>query len=549
MYGSLSEDRAARFATLGSSHVLDSAPEPVFDAVARCAAEVSGFPCAAVFFFDGTRRWCKARVGGLPAEWAGDEPPGYYLGRAEAVRAPGGVPVGAVAVLDRRPRRIRAPQARVLAELARLVDALLASRLGPPRPRRRSLVGGMPVEGGAPLLDAAEAIESFTGGSVTQLARRGLAMPDPTGPPAGEAGIAAEAHVLELVARGTPLPVVLDAVLGMIRDRLGLCAAAMLLADDGGRLRVAVHHGAGSALMAALDGLSPDADGPPPAASAARRQTVVIGDLRAGTGLATTAAEAGLGAWWSSPLVSDVDGRVLGTLEVFPQRPGRPHPAGAHALALATQLATVGIERARAEASLAHRATHDDVTGLANRALLRDRLAAPSPGETGLTAIVLCEVGGLQPVRASFGHDVGDDLVTAVADRLRRCVRSGDIACRLGSEEFAVLLDPARTSSTQSEWPDAFWPRWTNPSPSTAGKCAWTCESVSRPAGPTSGVADACSPKRMRRCARSTPSRAASSSSNHACSTGCSPKSNSKLGCGAPSNTANLPCTISPRST
>ena len=431
MSGSLSDRDAHGFPSGGYlGPVLDAAREPVFDAVARCAAEVVGFPGAAVAFVDGPRRWCKARVGGLPPEWVGDGPPGYYVGHSEVVRAPDGAVVGAVAVLDRRPRRVRAPQVRVLAALARLVDALLASRLALPSSGRRSLVGAVHVDQEGRALDG-----TASGSTILQVG-------GPTGRPAHEGQIEAEARILELVARGSDLPAVLGAVLGMIQDRLELSASAVLLAGDDGRLSIAAQHGVGSTLLAALDGLTPDADGPPPAASAARHQRVVISDLTHGTGPTIAAAQAGFAAWWSFPLVSDVDGRVAGTLEVFPRRPGRPDPAGAQLLALAAQLATVGIERVRAEASLAHRATHDDVTGLANRALVQDRLGSAPPDATSSTAMVLCEVGGIQPVRDSFGHDVGDDLLVAVADRLRGCVRVGDIACRLGSEDFAVLVDP-----------------------------------------------------------------------------------------------------------
>jgi diguanylate cyclase (GGDEF)-like protein len=94
-------------------------------------------------------------------------------------------------------------------------------------------------------------------------------------------------------------------------------------------------------------------------------------------------------------------------------------------------------------AGLRHRAFHDHLTGLPNRALLRDRLTEAleaSPAGT-YVAVLLLDLDGFKQVNDEYGHAAGDQLLIAVADRLRLDLRMpGDTAARLGGDEFAVLL-------------------------------------------------------------------------------------------------------------
>ncbi len=96
------------------------------------------------------------------------------------------------------------------------------------------------------------------------------------------------------------------------------------------------------------------------------------------------------------------------------------------------------------EADLRHQAFHDSLTGLANRALLTDRLQhALSAAERngGTVGLILCDLDGFKTVNDSLGHPAGDSLLITVADRLASAVRSGDTVARLGGDEFAVLMD------------------------------------------------------------------------------------------------------------
>ncbi len=96
------------------------------------------------------------------------------------------------------------------------------------------------------------------------------------------------------------------------------------------------------------------------------------------------------------------------------------------------------------QATLAHRALHDQLTGLPNRELLTDRLrqSAQSLERRGTGAMLLyLDLDNFKAINDRFGHPAGDCLLMAVADRLQEVVRSGDTVARLGGDEFVVLAD------------------------------------------------------------------------------------------------------------
>jgi diguanylate cyclase len=96
------------------------------------------------------------------------------------------------------------------------------------------------------------------------------------------------------------------------------------------------------------------------------------------------------------------------------------------------------------EADLRHQAFHDTLTGLANRALLQERIghalsAAPRLG--GVVALCFCDLDGFKGINDSLGHGVGDEVLKAIATRLSSIVRPGDTVARLGGDEFALLME------------------------------------------------------------------------------------------------------------
>lgn len=90
-----------------------------------------------------------------------------------------------------------------------------------------------------------------------------------------------------------------------------------------------------------------------------------------------------------------------------------------------------------------HLAFHDSLTGLANRALLADRLnyaiALSERGE-GPLAVIVIDLDRFKNVNDSFGHDQGDELLQIVAARLQSIARETDTVARLGGDEFVIIL-------------------------------------------------------------------------------------------------------------
>jgi diguanylate cyclase (GGDEF)-like protein len=93
--------------------------------------------------------------------------------------------------------------------------------------------------------------------------------------------------------------------------------------------------------------------------------------------------------------------------------------------------------------ALKDKATHDPLTGLANRSLFHDRLSSKVDYSTrygaGL-AIMIIDLDGFKHVNDTYGHAAGDFLLQVIAGRINACTRSNDTVVRLGGDEFAIIL-------------------------------------------------------------------------------------------------------------
>ena len=103
-------------------------------------------------------------------------------------------------------------------------------------------------------------------------------------------------------------------------------------------------------------------------------------------------------------------------------------------------------ERRRLEEQLTHQAFHDPLTGLANRALFRDRVShalALAQRRGSPVTVIFLDLDDFKKVNDSLGHGEGDRLLIAVAERFLACARSADTVARLGGDEFAILIEGA----------------------------------------------------------------------------------------------------------
>jgi diguanylate cyclase (GGDEF)-like protein len=150
--------------------------------------------------------------------------------------------------------------------------------------------------------------------------------------------------------------------------------------------------------------------------------------------------------WLLVPL-DDSEGRRLGVIWVDDPRDRLlPTHARLQALRLFANQAVAALGSADRVGRLHHEATHDALTGLANRRAFFDRLTqetARSERHGGTFALVLCDMDDLKGVNDTHGHEAGDRALCLLAEILRSGLRRSDEAYRLGGDEFALLLADA----------------------------------------------------------------------------------------------------------
>ena len=143
---------------------------------------------------------------------------------------------------------------------------------------------------------------------------------------------------------------------------------------------------------------------------------------------------------------------VLGFVAIRDERQNAYGPGDVEVLEALAALAATAIrnvtlvgELRDSRAAYAHRASHDPLTGLANRGRLHERLAhalgGPHPERV---SVLVLDLDGFKRVNDSLGHPAGDALLVQVAERLLSATRGSDTVARLGGDEFAVLVANAR---------------------------------------------------------------------------------------------------------
>jgi diguanylate cyclase (GGDEF)-like protein/PAS domain S-box-containing protein len=134
----------------------------------------------------------------------------------------------------------------------------------------------------------------------------------------------------------------------------------------------------------------------------------------------------------------------FGVLDIHSTEPSRFTPQDVHFVQASANVLADALERHRADEALRHRVLHDALTGLPNRHSFVDSLrealrrgtASGSP-----VGILFLDLDHFKLINDSIGHHAGDELLQAVAPRLRAHLRPGDIVARFGGDEFGILVD------------------------------------------------------------------------------------------------------------
>jgi diguanylate cyclase (GGDEF)-like protein/PAS domain S-box-containing protein len=128
------------------------------------------------------------------------------------------------------------------------------------------------------------------------------------------------------------------------------------------------------------------------------------------------------------------------------------------------------VGRLAAEDDTRHRATHDPLTGLANRTLFLESLEAALDRPDARVAVLLCDLDEFKVVNDSLGHRAGDEVLIELGERLGRVLRSGDTIARMGGDEFVVLFEDVGSEDEALALAERLAQAWAEPLEITQGK-------------------------------------------------------------------------------
>ena len=157
--------------------------------------------------------------------------------------------------------------------------------------------------------------------------------------------------------------------------------------------------------------------------------------------LAAVAVAEGFRGCWVHPVTAVGDDRPSSAIVIWRTRPGPPSPFTWVTVTRVGRLLQLTLQWHRSHRALQYAATHDQLTGLANRHAFLDRLETVARSGAGSVAVLFLDLDHFKPVNETLGHPVGDRVLATVAARLVQALRPGDLVARIGGDEFAVLCE------------------------------------------------------------------------------------------------------------
>ena len=246
-----------------------------------------------------------------------------------------------------------------------------------------------------------------------------------------------------------PIEAILDRLVLRITDVLPVTSAGVTVVLPG---RDHPHVAASDAVALRFEKLQSELGQGPGVVAFETGAAVALPDLRWDDrfpAFSSTAQAEGLRAVFTFPLRHGES--RLGTLGLYRDAPGHLDADASVAAQTLADVTSAYLLNARARAELAdacarlrHASLHDSLTGLPNRALFDQRLGVAVgrvPRSSTVTAILFIDLDRFKAVNDTHGHQIGDQLLVAIATRLGLALRPHDTLARLGGDEFIVLCE------------------------------------------------------------------------------------------------------------
>ena len=252
-------------------------------------------------------------------------------------------------------------------------------------------------------------------------------------------------QVLEAVALGRPLNEVLELLCLQVEALAPELICSVLLVDTHGRVHPVAAPSMPPAFSAAIDGAPIGPKAGSCGTAAWRGEPVEVTDIAHDPlweDYRALALPLGLAACWSSP-IKDRDGKVVATFALYYREPRGANPFHRQMVEACVHLCTLAIAHDTSQAQIHRLAYYDDLTGLPNRVLLRDRahqMIHQAQHDNRSAVMMFLDLDRFKNVNDSLGHIVGDQVLQQVSQRLAHCLHDVDTICRLGGDEFALLL-------------------------------------------------------------------------------------------------------------
>lgn len=287
-----------------------------------------------------------------------------------------------------------------------------------------------------------------------------------------DALLASQRQLMEMIAVGATLEEVLNQISTTVERQAppGRCSI-LLLDQDGVHLRPGAAPSMPESFVAATDGLEIGPRVGTCGTAAWRGESVVSEDVASDPlfdGVHEVMASYGIAASWSVPILSGA-GDVLGTFAMYHAERHVPTPHEEQTIAVFSHVAGIAIERTRAARKAAEqtrllaekssqledaldaereRARRDPLTGALNHAVIADEVRRLiDDASVRSFALAMVDVDGLKAVNDTYGHQIGDEVLLAVAASLKT---DGAIVGRYGGDEFvAILLDVDRGAAAR----------------------------------------------------------------------------------------------------